>query len=103
MPESLVKALVQVDFPIYAQAKSLFKSKQKKVANFTKLLFCQKTFFGIKLFSSCKGSTSLYCVGKALNCFGTSCGTSLIPRICSYALPIHMPYKIAKLDKQPLC
>ena len=40
-----VKALVQVDFPIYAQAKSLFKSKQKKMANFTKLLFCQKILF----------------------------------------------------------
>ena len=25
-----VKALVQVDFPVYAQAKSLFKSKQEK-------------------------------------------------------------------------
>ena len=46
-----VKAMVQVDFPIYAQAKSLFKSKhKKKLANFTKLLFCQKIcFFGIKL------------------------------------------------------
>ena len=44
-----VKALVQVDFPVYAQAKSLFKSKQDKNAHFKKLLFCQKTFFGIKL------------------------------------------------------
>ena len=40
-----VKALVQVDFPVYAQAKSLFKSKQEKMAHFKKLLFCQKTFF----------------------------------------------------------
>ena len=37
-----VKALVQVDFPVYAQAKSLFKSKQD---HFTKLLFCPKTIF----------------------------------------------------------
>ena len=44
-----VKALVQADFPVYAQAKSLFKSKQDKMAHFTKLLFCPKTFFGIKL------------------------------------------------------
>ena len=46
-----VKALVQVDFPVYAQAKSLFKSKQEK-NHFKNLLFCQKkkTFFlGIKL------------------------------------------------------
>ena len=28
-----VKALVQVDFPVYAQAKSLFKSKQDKMAH----------------------------------------------------------------------
>ena len=44
-----VKVLVQVDFPVYAQAKSLFKSKQEKLAHFTKLLFYQKHFFGIKL------------------------------------------------------
>ena len=40
-----VKALVQDDFPVYAQAKFLFKSKQEKVAHFTKLLFCPKTNF----------------------------------------------------------
>ena len=46
-----VKALVQVDFPVYTQAKSLFKSKQEKNGSFQKavILFCQKTFFGIKL------------------------------------------------------
>ena len=50
-----VKALVQVDFPVYAQAKSLFKTKQEKMAHFTKLLFCPKKtttnkhIFGIKL------------------------------------------------------
>ena len=43
-----VKAPVRVDSPVYAQAKSLFKSKQEKMANFTKFLFCQKIFFGIK-------------------------------------------------------
>ena len=40
-----VKALVQVDFPVYAQVKSLFKSKQENNGSFEKLLFCQKTFF----------------------------------------------------------
>ena len=44
-----IKALVQVDFPVYALAKSLFKSKQEKMAQFTKLLFCTKKIFGIKL------------------------------------------------------
>ena len=70
-----VKALVGVDFPVYAQAKSLFKSKQEKMTQFTKLLFCPKKFFWHQT-SSCKCSMSLYCVGKALNCFGTCCGTS---------------------------
>ena len=32
--KSSVKALVQVDFPAYAQAKSLFKSKQEKNGSF---------------------------------------------------------------------
>ena len=50
---------------------------------------------------------SLYCVGKVLNCFGTSCGTSSIPRICTiwnsvYALSIHMS-KLLSLEKQPFC
>ena len=50
-----VKALVQVDFLVYAQAISLIKIKadRKKMANFTKLLFCKKKkkhpYFGIKL------------------------------------------------------
>ena len=49
-----VKALVQVDFPVYAQAKSLFKSKQeKKMAHFTNLLFCPKKIGGHQT-SSCK-------------------------------------------------
>ena len=37
-----VKALVQADFPVYAQANCFFKSKQEKMAHFKKLLFCQK-------------------------------------------------------------
>ena len=45
-----VKALVQVDFPVYPQAKSLFKSKQgKKMAHFKICYFVKKHFFGIKL------------------------------------------------------
>ena len=71
-----VKGLVQVDFPVYAQANSLFKSKQEKNGSFKKLLFCQKTFFFLHQTSLCKCSMGLYCVGKVLNCFGTSCGTS---------------------------
>ena len=45
-----VKALVQVDFPVYAQAKSLFKSKQEKNGSFQKaVILSKKNFFGIKL------------------------------------------------------
>ena len=70
-----VKALVQVDFPVYAQAKSLFKSKQEKNGSFQKAVILLKNNFWHQT-SSCKCSMSLYCVGKVLNCFGTSCGTS---------------------------
>ena len=45
-----VKALVQCDFPMYAQAKSLFKSKQgKKWLISQSCYFVKKYFFGIKL------------------------------------------------------
>ena len=45
-----VKAMVQVDFPVYAQAKSLFKSKQEKNGSFQKaVILSKKHFFGIKL------------------------------------------------------
>ena len=67
--------MVQVDFPVYAKAKSLFESKQEKIALCTKLLFCQKIILLCQT-SSCKYSMSLYCVDNVLNCFGTSCGTS---------------------------
>ena len=40
-----VKALVQVDFPVYAQAKSLFKSKQEKNGSFQKAVILSETFF----------------------------------------------------------
>ena len=39
-----VKALVQVDFPVYAQAKSLFKSKQEKNGSFQKAVIFKKRF-----------------------------------------------------------
>ena len=44
-----VKALVQVHFPVYAQAKSLFKSIQGKNGSFQKAVILSKTYFGIKL------------------------------------------------------
>ena len=45
-----VKALVQVDFPVYAQAKALFKSKQETNGSFQRAVILSKNFFfGIKL------------------------------------------------------
>ena len=38
-----VKALVEVDFPVYALSKQ--KQNRKKMAKFTKLSFCLKLFF----------------------------------------------------------
>ena len=40
-----VKALVQVDFPVYAKAKSLFKSKQEKNGSFQKAVILSKNIF----------------------------------------------------------
>ena len=40
-----VKALVQVDYPVYAQAKSLFESKQEKNGSFQKAVILSKNIF----------------------------------------------------------
>ena len=40
-----VKALVKVDFPVYAQAKSLFKSKLEKNGSFQKAVILSKNIF----------------------------------------------------------
>ena len=44
-----VKALVQGDFPVYSQAKSLLKANRKKWLISQSCYFVQKNFFGIKL------------------------------------------------------
>ena len=69
-----VKALVQVDFPVYAQFKKN-KNLQEKMAKFTKLSFCQKLIFWHKN-SSCKCSMCLYYVGKVSDSFNQNSGTS---------------------------
>ena len=40
-----VKAMVQADFPVYVQAKSLFKSKQEKNGSFQKAVILSKNIF----------------------------------------------------------
>ena len=65
-----VKALVQADFPVYAQAKSLFKSKGSfhKGVTLSKNIFLASNFF-MQMFNE---SILCNCVGKVLICFGTS-------------------------------
>ena len=63
-----VKALVQVDFHVYAQAKSLFKSKQEKNGSFqtavilSRSIFLASNFF-MQMFNEsilCRQSTELF-------------------------------------------
>ena len=91
-----VKALVQVDFPVYAQAKSLFKSKQEKMAHFTKLLFCQKNFFLSSNFFMQMFNESILC-RQSIELFWHKLWYKLNSPRMHY---LYMSYKIAKLDKQ---
>ena len=65
----------------YQHKQNLYlKANRKKWLISKSCYFVKKHFFWHQT-SLCKCSMSLYCVGKVLNCFGTSCGTSWIPRI----------------------
>ena len=77
-----VKAVVQVDFPVYVLSKcKQNKSKQEKMANFTKLSFCQKIIFRImQMFNVSKLCRQYILVS---NCFSKSCGTSWFHCICT--------------------
>ena len=63
-----VKALVQVGFPVYAQAKSLFKSKQEKNGSFQKGVILSKNIvlasnFFMQMFNEsilCRQSIELF-------------------------------------------
>ena len=56
-----VKALVQVDFPVYAQAKSLFKSKQEKNGSFQKAVILSKNIFFASIFFMQMFNESILC------------------------------------------
>ena len=56
-----VKVLVQVDFPVYAQAKSLFKSKQEKNGSFQKAVILSKNIILASSFFMQMFSESLLC------------------------------------------
>ena len=78
-----VKALVQVDFPVYALSKQK-QNKQtgKKMAKFIKLSFCKNLIFWHHT-PSCNCSLCLHCVCKALDGFSKSSGTSWFPCACT--------------------
>ena len=94
-----VKALVQVDFPVYAQAKSLFKSKQEKMAHFTKLLFCPKKKILASNFFMQMFNVSILC-RQSIELFRYKLWYKLNSR---HMHCLYISYKIAKLDKQPFC
>ena len=95
-----VKSLIQVDFPIYAQAKSLFKSKQeKKMANFKKLLFCQKNFFLASNFFMPMFNESIL-RRQSIELFWHTLWCKLNSPHMHY---LYTSYTIAMLDKQPFC
>ena len=70
-----VKALAQVEFPMYALSKEKQKKQTGKMAKFKKLSFYQKSFFLHKS-SSSKCSMCLYYVGKVSDSFSKSSGTN---------------------------
>ena len=89
-----VKALEQVDFPVYAQAKSLFKSKQGKNGSFQKAVILSKNIFLASNFFMQLFNESILC-RQSIEQFRHKLLVQV--EFPAYALSIHMPYKIAKL------
>ena len=94
-----VKAMVQVDFPVHAQAKSLFKSKQEKNGSFQKLLFCHKNILLASNFFMQTFSDSVLC-RQSIELFRYKLWYKLNSLHMHY---LYTSYKIAKLNKQPFC
>ena len=94
-----VKALEKVDFPIYAQAKSLFKSKQEKNGLFHKAVIFQKIFFLASNFFMRLYNESILC-RQSIELFRHKLWYKLNSPNTHY---LYMSYKTAMLDKQPFC
>ena len=94
-----VKALVQVDFPVYAQAKSLFKSKQEKKWLISKSCYFVKKPFLASNFLMQMFNESILC-RQNIELFRHKLWYKLNSPHMHY---LYMSYKIAKLDKQPFC
>ena len=94
-----VKALVQVDYPVYAEAKSLiFKSKQENMAYFTIVILSKKMFLASNFFMQ-MFSESILC-RQSIELFRHKLWYKLNSL---HMLYLYTSYKIAKLDKQPFC
>ena len=78
------------------QSSSIGKQTGKKMVQFTKVSFCQKTCSWHQT-ASCKCSRILHCVGKVSNRFSKSRAQVKFP---AYELSMHMSFKMAKFDKQ---
>ena len=93
-----VKALVQFDFPVYAQVKSLFKSKQEK-NDFHKAVILSKNIFLASTFFMQRFNESILC-RQTTELFRHKLWYKLNSPHMHY---LYMSYKIAKLEKQPFC
>ena len=92
-----VKALVQVDFPVYARAKSLFKSKQEKNGIF-QCFFVKKHFLASNFFMQ-MFNESILCK-QSIELFRHKLWYKLNSPHMHY---LYTSYKIVMLDKQPFC
>ena len=88
-----VKALVQVDFPVYAQAKSLFKSKQEKNGSFQKAVILSKNIFLASNFFMQMFNESILC-RQSIELFRHKLWYKLNSPHMHY---LYTSYKIAKL------
>ena len=88
-----VKALVQVNFPEYAQAKSLFKSKQEKKCSFQKAVILSKNIFLASNFFMQMFNESILC-RQSIELFSHKLWYKLNSPHMHY---LYTSYKIAKL------
>ena len=77
-----VKALVQVDFPMYALSKHKQNMQTGKNSSVHKAVILSKIIFWHQT-SSCKCSVCLQYVGKVSDGFSKSSGTSWFPHTCT--------------------
>ena len=88
-----VKAMVQVNFPVYAQAKSLFKSKQEKSCSFQKAVILSKNIFLASNFFMQMFNESILC-RQSIELFRHKLWYKLNSPHMHY---LYTSYKIAKL------